>query len=226
MVESTGLVSRSTSMPKNETSQPIEALLSIQRGGGHRLGAQIEAQLRDQIRNGQLRPATPVPSTRDLARQLDVSRRIVVDAYAQLAAEGYLTLRQGARPCVNTALPPVTAPDAAGAAPAAARRPRYDFQPSAPDVAPFPRAAWLRSLRAAVSEMTDAELGYGDPAVCPCCARRSPTTSAASAASSPIRPASSSPAATRRASASSAACSPTAAPAGSRSRTRATPSTT
>jgi GntR family transcriptional regulator/MocR family aminotransferase len=150
-------------MAKKESSQPIEMLLSVQRGGGHRLGAQIEAQLREAIRTGQLRPGAPVPSTRDLARQLDVSRRIVVDAYAQLAAEGYLSLRQGARPCVNAALPAVTAPDATVAGPPATRRPRYDFQPSAPDVAPFPRTAWLRSLRTAISEMTDAELGYGDP---------------------------------------------------------------
>jgi GntR family transcriptional regulator/MocR family aminotransferase len=149
-------------MDKNETSQPVEVLLSIERGSGRRLGSQVEAQLRDAIRSGQLRPGTQVPSTRDLARQLDVSRRVVVDAYAQLAAEGYLSLRQGARPCVNAGLAlPAPSPAAAVAA-SAEQRPRYDFQPSAPDVAPFPRAAWLRSLRAAIAEMTDAELGYGD----------------------------------------------------------------
>ena len=41
-------------------------------------------------------PGARVPSTRDLARQIGVSRRVVVDAYAQLPAEGYLSLRQGA----------------------------------------------------------------------------------------------------------------------------------
>jgi GntR family transcriptional regulator/MocR family aminotransferase len=149
-------------LAKNETSKTTELLLSVERGGGRRLGAQIEAQLRDAIRSGQLRAGTPVPSTRDLARQLDVSRRIVVDAYAQLGAEGYLSLRQGARPSVNPGfeLPtPAPARTAAGAPP----RVRHDFQPSAPDVAPFPRAAWLRCVRAAVERMTDAELGYVDP---------------------------------------------------------------
>jgi GntR family transcriptional regulator/MocR family aminotransferase len=149
-------------LAKNETSKTTELLLSVERGAGRRLGAQIEAQLREAIRSGQLRAGTPVPSTRDLARQLDVSRRIVVDAYAQLGAEGYLSLRQGARPAVNPGFePPAEPPTRADRA--AAPRVRHDFQPSAPDVAPFPRTAWLRCVRAAVEAMTDAELGYVDP---------------------------------------------------------------
>ena len=64
-----------------------QQLLSVRRGNGT-LGAQIEDQLRRAIRSGTLRPGTPLPSTRDLARQLGVSRRIAVDAYDQLAAEG------------------------------------------------------------------------------------------------------------------------------------------
>ena len=59
--------------------------------------------MRRAIRDGALRPGARVPSTRDLARQLGVSRRVVVDAYAQLAAEGYLHLSQGARPRVSDA---------------------------------------------------------------------------------------------------------------------------
>jgi GntR family transcriptional regulator/MocR family aminotransferase len=73
---------------------------------------QIEDRLRAAIRDGALHPGARLPSTRDLARQIGVSRRVVVDAYAQLAAEGYLTLRQGARPRVSAA--------AAGARPGAA----------------------------------------------------------------------------------------------------------
>jgi GntR family transcriptional regulator / MocR family aminotransferase len=102
-----------------------------------------------------------VPSTRDLARQLGVSRRVVVDAYSQLAAEGYLSLRQGARPRVSDG--GAAASDARAVAAPAARRPRFDFRPSVPDVSTFPRAAWLRSLRQALATMTDDDLGYGDP---------------------------------------------------------------
>jgi GntR family transcriptional regulator/MocR family aminotransferase len=145
----------------SETSQPIEILLSVARGGGRTLGAQIEDQLRRAIREGALRDGTELPSTRDLARQLGVSRRVVVDAYAQLASEGYLNLRQGARPRVSENAAVVRAA-AAESVPAPARL-RFDFRPSRPDLSAFPRASWLRSLRTALATMTDAELGYGDP---------------------------------------------------------------
>jgi GntR family transcriptional regulator / MocR family aminotransferase len=148
-------------MALDETSQPIELLLSVSRGAPGTLGSQIEAQLRQAIRDGALRPSSRVPSTRDLARQLGVSRRIVVDAYTQLAAEGYLNLRQGARPRVAEVARTTAVGRAAMAEQAAA--PRFDFRPSAPDVSTFPRVAWLRSLREALATMTDIDLGYGDP---------------------------------------------------------------
>jgi GntR family transcriptional regulator/MocR family aminotransferase len=148
-------------VPVDETSQPIELLLSVVRDGGRTLGAQIEDQLRDSIRSGALHPDAPIPSTRDLARQLGISRRVVVDAYAQLAAEGYLILRQGARPRVSGSAT-AAAPHAAEPERVASRI-RYDFRPSVPDVSGFPRQAWLRSLREAVTTIPDAELAYGDP---------------------------------------------------------------
>ena len=85
----------------------------------------------------------------------------MVDAYAQLAAEGYLTMRQGARPHVADGAAALPEPDPAEALPAT-RPPRFDFRPSVPDVSTFPRAAWLRSLREAVHAMLDTDLAYGD----------------------------------------------------------------
>jgi GntR family transcriptional regulator / MocR family aminotransferase len=162
MLGSTGADGRSTIVAFDETSQPLELLLSVSRDGARTLGAQIEDQLRRAIRDRALRPGARVPSTRDLARQLSVSRRVVVDAYAQLAAEGYLSLRQGARPRVSDAAA-LASGAAAVVAPAAAPHARFDFRPSVPDVTTFPRAAWLRSLRHALATITDADLGYGDP---------------------------------------------------------------
>jgi GntR family transcriptional regulator/MocR family aminotransferase len=146
----------------NETSQPLELLVSVTRGGSRTLGAQIEEQLRQAIRDRTLRPGAGVPSTRDLARQLGVSRRVVVDAYAQLAAEGYLSLRQGARPRVSDAAAASASETRVAVAPAAPLA-RFDFRPSTPDVSTFPRTAWLRSLRHALTTITDADLSYGDP---------------------------------------------------------------
>ena len=58
--------------------------------------AQLERQLRDGVRSGRLRPGTRLPPSRTLARDLGVSRGVVVEAYAQLTAEGWLTARRGA----------------------------------------------------------------------------------------------------------------------------------
>ena len=89
-----------------------------------------------------------------------MSRGVVVDAYAQLGAEGYLVARQGGPTRVSGVASP-----AAGAAPAAPaeRPPRFDFRPGAPDVSLFPRAAWLASLRRALRDAPDVRLDYGDP---------------------------------------------------------------
>jgi GntR family transcriptional regulator/MocR family aminotransferase len=144
----------------DRTSQTTELLLPLARHAERPMGAQIEEHLRQAIRTGALKPGARVPSTRDLARQLGVSRGLVVNAYAQLGAEGYLVVRQGALPRVSDAV--ASEAEAVEEAPAAAE-PRYDFRPSLPDVSMFPRDAWLRCVRKALAEMTDADLRYGEP---------------------------------------------------------------
>ena len=151
----------------------MEFLLTVSRDRPGTLRTQIEGRFRAAIRDGSLRAATPVPSTRDLAAQLGISRRVVVDAYAQLAAEGYLTLRQGARPRVaDGPFGPATGRpgdrgvplERSSGTPRSLPEPvRFDFRPARPDVSAFPRAAWARCLRDAVIEITAADLGYGDP---------------------------------------------------------------
>lgn len=141
-------------------SRPFDLLVTVSRDRPATLGAQIEGQLREAIRDGALRAGTHLPSTRELAGQLGVSRRITVDAYAQLAAEGYLLLRQGARPRVAEVGPSLggRAPTAPAAEPAV----RHDFLPSRPDVSSFPRSAWSRCLRDAVATISTDDLSYGD----------------------------------------------------------------
>ena len=149
-------------MPSKGTSKPRELLLPLVRGDRRQpLGRQIEDQLRDRIRTGRLAPGDELPSTRALAVQLEVSRRLVVETYAQLSVEGYLDVRQGARPTVsgNHAVARTDTRDEEDADPP----PLYDLRPSVPDLSGFPRASWLRSLRAASSAVTDSDLGYGDP---------------------------------------------------------------
>lgn len=84
-----------------------------------------------------------------------------MEAYAQLAAEGYLALRQGATPRVaDTAprqqvreLPPESFSTAIF---------RYDFRPGIPDLSTFPSARWLKAVEAALKAMTPNDFGYSN----------------------------------------------------------------
>jgi len=133
---------------------------AIRHGGELPLHEQLERALREQIRAGHLPAGAALPSTRGLAVELGVSRGVVTEAYGQLAAEGYLTTRQGA---------PVRVASAVRAAPA--RPPAsslvqsfaYNLHPGLPDLAGFPREAWLRSLRTALRDSPLDSLGYPDP---------------------------------------------------------------
>jgi len=142
----------------------VELLLTLARGEDREpLHAQLERQLREAIRGGRLTTGARLPATRVLAAELDVSRGVIVEAYAQLTAEGYLRTRRGAGTVVADAARPVRAPEPAP-------HPRSvpeDFHPGMPDLAGFPRIAWLRSQRAILREMADEELGYADPAGTP-----------------------------------------------------------
>jgi len=139
----------------------VDLHLPLDRRARTPLRAQLEAALRDAVRDGRLAPGSPLPSSRALARELGVSRGLVVEAYAQLAAEGYLHARQGA---ATTVAPRAAAPPPPRAAPGAPAAPpvRVDFRTGRPDLAGFPRRAWLAALARALHDAPDAALGYGD----------------------------------------------------------------
>jgi GntR family transcriptional regulator/MocR family aminotransferase len=59
------------------------------------LRRQLEGALRVAIRSGRLAPGSVLPPSRDLAEELGVSRGVVVDSYAQLTTEGYVTAKRG-----------------------------------------------------------------------------------------------------------------------------------
>jgi GntR family transcriptional regulator/MocR family aminotransferase len=99
-----------------------------------------------------------MPSTRVLAADLGVSRRLVVDAYSQLVAEGFLLSRHGSGTRVAT-VDAATTPRRAETT----RRYDIDFLPGSPDLGSFPRNAWLRALRQGLAEIGSESLGYVDP---------------------------------------------------------------
>ena len=162
-----------------KASSGIDLMVSLDRDSAVGLRAQLEHQLREGVRSGTLHHDAPLPSTRALARELGVARGVVMEAYAQLAAEGYLVSRQGA---------PTRVAARAAAQPAAAaqREPGRRAMTSAParptsrssrarhGPPPCARACATRPMRASATATRAAP---------PSCARRSPRTSAGCAAS-------------------------------------------
>ncbi|MFK4083956.1 PLP-dependent aminotransferase family protein [Kribbella sp. NPDC020789] len=137
-------------------------------------------QLRTAISDGRLPIGSRLPATRLLAAELQVSRGVVTEAYQRLTEDGQLSGRGRAGTIVVAApavapaprarphpVPQMRKPDldifvALRAAPA-----RIDLTPGVPDLASFPRTAWLRSERAVLNNLEPAEFGYGDPAGTP-----------------------------------------------------------
>ncbi|MBB5910329.1 MocR-like pyridoxine biosynthesis transcription factor PdxR [Actinoalloteichus hymeniacidonis] len=126
----------------------------------------LEAALRTGIREGRLAAGSRLPSSRDLAAQLGVARGTVTSAYAQLAAEGYVTSRRGS----GTSVAKVAGSESNSASRAVSVRsaaPLWDLRPGLPALAAFPRAAWLGALRLGLAELADHDLGYPEPAGLP-----------------------------------------------------------
>ncbi len=150
-----------------------ELLVRLDRSAGQPLRAQLEGSLREAIRGGRLRAGERLPSSRELARELGVSRGMVQDCYGQLLAEGYLTSRTGSatrvadiggqpagdQPVAGPAAVPAPSPlrQAAGSPLIA------DFQPGVPDLSSFPRTDWAWAVKQACAQAADVDLGYGDP---------------------------------------------------------------
>jgi GntR family transcriptional regulator/MocR family aminotransferase len=84
---------------------------------------------------------------------------VVVEAYSQLVAEGYLVARPGDGTRVAEGL--AQQPPAAQAASPVARRIRYELRSGVPDLSFFPRRAWQLTVAAALLDLPDAAFGYG-----------------------------------------------------------------
>jgi GntR family transcriptional regulator / MocR family aminotransferase len=145
-------------MAVSGTSSGPEVLIELDRAADEPLHRQLADGLRSAIRAGRLAPHARMPSTRVLATDLGVSRRLVVDAYSQLTAEGFLLSRHGSGTRVAT-VEAASAPEHVESA----RRHDVDFLPGSPDLGSFPRAAWLRALRAGLAEISSESLGYVEP---------------------------------------------------------------
>jgi GntR family transcriptional regulator/MocR family aminotransferase len=154
----------------------VDLHLDLATAPGRSLRARAEHALREAVRSGRLAPGTRLPATRALATELGVSRGVVVEAYAQLAAEGYLDTRRGGgtRVAAGGATAPGAAADTASTRDSRAPLHRsagdageapaflYDLRPALPSTDGFPRQAWLGALTRVLKTVPDERLGYGD----------------------------------------------------------------
>ena len=143
-------------------SSPIDrirtnsVLVVLQHDARIPLHRQIETSIRDSIRAGRLPRGSSLPPTRVLAADLGVSRGVVVEAYQQLTAEGYLASRAGGYTQVAAGPAPAVAPlQLARAQPLP-----IDLSYGRADVSAFPRAAWLRAIRRALTYAPNDLFGY------------------------------------------------------------------
>jgi GntR family transcriptional regulator/MocR family aminotransferase len=147
----------------------LPGMLHLARDGSETLMRQLTDQLRLLITGGRLAPGQRLPSSRQLAQALEVSRNTVSFAIEQLAAEGYVSLSAGRRPQVaeglsldggkaaskGSRLPAERLPLSSWARglqraswPPVYARPR-PFQPGLADEREFPHDLWSRCLRRA-----------------------------------------------------------------------------
>ena len=142
-----------------------ELALAVDRSADVPLGHQIQEALRRAIRSGRLRSGDRLPSTRQLADQLGVSRGLVVSTYEQLLAEGYVVAAVGSGTRVagpstgSSGSLPSEAVEMDPVHPVPA--PTTDFGYGVPDLRAFPTRDWLWALGDAVKAMPTADLGDG-----------------------------------------------------------------
>ena len=108
-----------------KVSSAIPTLIAIDRKDSKPLYRQVYDGYRTAIVNGRLRAGQRVPSTRILASDLGVSRIPILNAYAQLTAEGYFLGQVGVGTVISRSLPDqIAVSGARGSGPAKAPRSR------------------------------------------------------------------------------------------------------
>ncbi|GAX51775.1 GntR family transcriptional regulator [Streptomyces olivochromogenes] len=137
----------------------LHTAINVVRENGVPLTAQIQRFIKKEVAAGVLHPGTRLPSSRRLADDLGVSRSVVVEAYGQLVAEGYLEAVQGAGTRVVRHLEPEPVVPSLlddGRVPAV----RWDLRPSGRNFPAFPRRDWLVCYQRALHGVDLADLDY------------------------------------------------------------------
>jgi len=146
----------------------------------------IYRQIREHISAGRLQPGVPLPSSRQLARALHISRNSAIAVYDLLASEGCVVTRAGGGTFVANVFrsqqrrpPPIRAPTSRSQPDPRLPAPWRDLQPPAPlgpdaqalydfslgvpSLEHFPFAVWRRVYVRALRSLARASAAYSDP---------------------------------------------------------------
>ncbi len=161
--------------------RPWPLTFVLDRRSGTPVGQQLVHMLIEEIRRGRMKPGTPLPGTRELAESLEVNRKTIQSAFAELQAQGWLSSEPRRGTFVAENLPVLDAKPAGwGKIPEqpffrvreAVSGPVVDLAPpdmvcfddGAPDIRLVPIEALARAYRDGLrSTLRRRRLGYGDP---------------------------------------------------------------
>ncbi|WP_238188490.1 PLP-dependent aminotransferase family protein [Paenibacillus sp. L3-i20] len=130
---------------------------------------QVYSQIRSRILKGDLQYGEKLPSTRELSEWLKVSRNVVLEAYDQLLAEGFLVAERGSGTYVaeGTFLEQtrLTSPYQSHLLQADEKDKGdvINFRSGIPALDEFPRKTWSRLSQAVWQDVSSATLGYDMP---------------------------------------------------------------
>lgn len=141
--------------------------IDLDRKSDMNLSRQIFSTIKNHIVTGQLPQGESLPSTRALAKHLNVSRNTVSEAYEMLWTEGFTISQQGAPTTVATGVhlhqeilsPPKTTDNSTNAT---NHNILYDFKTGQPDLSFFPWNIWTKMIRHASENFLEHQWGYSD----------------------------------------------------------------
>ncbi|MFT4415453.1 PLP-dependent aminotransferase family protein [Fredinandcohnia humi] len=139
----------------------------VERSDRKTLTQQVYEQLRHFILNGDLKTNEKLPSTRELATSLGVSRNIILEVYDQLVAEGYLIVkpRSGTFVAPGSVFNKHEYQDTLISKELFAKTVKdiIDFKAATPAMDHFPRKAWGRLAKEVCYDAPDSIFGYHSP---------------------------------------------------------------
>lgn len=143
--------------------------ISLDKDGDIPLTRQIYQQIRFKILGGEMNTKEKLPSSRELASSLQVSRNTVLNAYDQLASDGYLEIvpNSGIYVAAGTFLgkkmEPIRDYTITSLSDIPIAQGKISFDSGVPAVEFFPRKKWLSALEQAYNEAPPSILGYDYP---------------------------------------------------------------